>query len=291
MKRCPVCYRIYEDLTLNFCLEDGAQLLYETDSEKTLEEWQGRIEPPPTEVYPCKTEPAIKTITAPQWVTPQRPTASLREGQERSSRTWMFGVVGALALLIIAAALYAGLRLRSGAKETEVSASNANTNVNVMAALNVNGNAGTKATNINAGSSKAGDEGKKQAQPQSDNLPAPAVNSNGANTATGPKLGLEVLTDTEYTKNVLHLNEGLPILSVAPNSPAAEAGLHGMVKRKDGMYSLGDIILAVDGEKVYQADDIIRLVGKHQGGDTVQLEILSDNRRVIIPVHLRADRS
>lgn len=55
------------------------------------------------------------------------------------------------------------------------------------------------------------------------------------------------------------------IIRVAPNSPAARAGLR-----------MGDTIVGVADEEVESADDVIRLVGQHKPGE--KLEIIFDRR-------------
>ena len=42
-----------------------------------------------------------------------------------------------------------------------------------------------------------------------------------------------------------------------PGGAAANAGLRGLVRTEDGDVELGDIIVAVDGEKVANKDDLL----------------------------------
>ena len=106
-----------------------------------------------------------------------------------------------------------------------------------------------------------------------------------------PKLGIA-------TRNVKDLGEhlslpvatGVIIVQVARDSAAAAAGLHGLGETEDGGYVLGDIITAIDGNKVHDSDELVRLLDKHQVGDIVQVEILRDNKRATVPVKLLAER-
>ena len=46
----------------------------------------------------------------------------------------------------------------------------------------------------------------------------------------------------------------------------------------------GDVIVAVDGELVHTVDDLSRLLGRHEVGDEVRLELLreGESREVIV---------
>jgi S1-C subfamily serine protease len=44
----------------------------------------------------------------------------------------------------------------------------------------------------------------------------------------------------------------------------------------------------MDGDKIASTDDLYRLLDKHQVGDTVQLQILRNGRRMSVPVRLTA---
>jgi serine protease Do len=63
---------------------------------------------------------------------------------------------------------------------------------------------------------------------------------------------------------------GVLITSVSDNSPAAKAGL-----------KAGDVIIAIDGEKVSSPGDLVRGIGKKESGD-VSLTIVRDrNTRTV----------
>jgi S1-C subfamily serine protease len=104
-----------------------------------------------------------------------------------------------------------------------------------------------------------------------------------------PKLGIGT-RDVQPLKNQLDLPvaDGVIILQVAPGQAAANAGLRGVTQTENGDVAVGDIILGMDGEKIANTDDLYRLLDKHQVGDTVQLEILRNNRRTSVPVRLTA---
>jgi S1-C subfamily serine protease len=102
-----------------------------------------------------------------------------------------------------------------------------------------------------------------------------------------PKLGI-VPRDVESLGNQVQLpvSYGVLIRDVQPGSAAANAGLRGIVQTEDGDLELGDIIVAVDGEKVSNNDDLFKILDKHQLGDTVNVEVFRKGRRVSVPVRL-----
>lgn len=102
-----------------------------------------------------------------------------------------------------------------------------------------------------------------------------------------PKLGI-TQRNVELFKNQLDLpvSEGVVIWQVAPSGAAGRAGLRGLTQTENGDVEIGDIIVAIDGDKVDNSDDLFRLLDKHQVGDTVRVEIVRNGRRVAVPVRL-----
>ncbi len=82
--------------------------------------------------------------------------------------------------------------------------------------------------------------------------------------------------------------EGVVIMSVAPDSPAAAAGLRGTERDAEGSILPGDIIQAVDGVPVSSVDQLTAVMEKHQVGDTVSLSILRGRRSLTVPLTLQA---
>jgi len=76
------------------------------------------------------------------------------------------------------------------------------------------------------------------------------------------------------------------IVQVARGTGAANAGLRGLQQMENGDVELGDIILGIDGDKVGNSDDLFRVLDKHQIGQTVQVQILRDGKRMSVPVRL-----
>jgi S1-C subfamily serine protease len=102
-----------------------------------------------------------------------------------------------------------------------------------------------------------------------------------------PKLGI-VPRDVESLSNQVRLpvSSGVLIWNVQPGGPAANAGLRGMVQTEEGDLELGDIIVAVDGEKINNNDELYRALNKHQVGDSVNVEIFRNGTRMTVPVRL-----
>ena len=86
----------------------------------------------------------------------------------------------------------------------------------------------------------------------------------------------------------LPVEDGVMIWQIARGGAAASAGLRGITQTEDGEVALGDIIVSIDGEKVGNADDLYRLLEKHQVGQTVSVGIVRDGRRLTVPVRLNA---
>ena len=78
----------------------------------------------------------------------------------------------------------------------------------------------------------------------------------------------------------------LLIIQVARGSGAAAAGLRGMTQTEMGDFELGDIIVGIDSDKVTNSDDLFRVLDRHQIGETVQVHLWRDGRRMSAPVRL-----
>lgn len=99
-----------------------------------------------------------------------------------------------------------------------------------------------------------------------------------------PKLGatLPSVADLAARGYRLPVEQGLLIYQTQPNGSADRAGLRGISTNGN----IGDIILAVDGQKMSDLDDLYRLLDKKQIGDMVNLEVYRDGRTLNVPVKL-----
>ena len=108
-----------------------------------------------------------------------------------------------------------------------------------------------------------------------------------------PWLGISGLDITpEVAKTLkLHATEGILVVQVSPEGPAARAGIKGSVKRARVGNTLvsvgGDIIVAVDGRKVTSVDEMTALLdSERKAGDKVKMDLLRDGRSLTVSVRL-----
>ena len=103
-----------------------------------------------------------------------------------------------------------------------------------------------------------------------------------------PKLGIS-------TRNVealraqgtqLPVSDGVLVIEVAAGGAAANAGLRGLTQTEDGDVEIGDIIVGINGQKVVNSDDLYEILDKHEVGETVNVEVVRNGRRVTVPVRL-----
>jgi S1-C subfamily serine protease len=102
-----------------------------------------------------------------------------------------------------------------------------------------------------------------------------------------PKLGVSTRAVKDLRGQVrLPADDGVLIVYAAPGGAAAVAGLRSTMQTEDGDIVLGDIITAIDSEKVSSTDDLYRILDKHQVGDVVKVEVVRDNGRATVSVRL-----
>jgi S1-C subfamily serine protease len=96
-----------------------------------------------------------------------------------------------------------------------------------------------------------------------------------------PQLARKLGLDTDY---------GGLLSEVVPGSPADEAGLRGSddtLRFQAAAYETGgDVILAVDGHKIVQPNDLAQIVATYQPGDVVTVEVLRDGEHRQVEVTL-----
>jgi S1-C subfamily serine protease len=105
-----------------------------------------------------------------------------------------------------------------------------------------------------------------------------------------PKLGISPFNVSQLTGQGVRLpiETGVLIRSVSPGGAAANAGLRGLSQDASGEVLIGDIITAINGEKIDNQDDLYRQLDKYKIGDTVQIEVFRNNGRMTVPVRLTA---
>lgn len=101
-----------------------------------------------------------------------------------------------------------------------------------------------------------------------------------------PKLGVYPRAVSDLRGIRLPVDQGLLILQVEPKGSGAAAGLRGLSETEDGDLVIGDIITAIDGERVADQNDLYKILDKHQFGDVLQVEVVRDGHRQNLPVRL-----
>jgi S1-C subfamily serine protease len=103
-----------------------------------------------------------------------------------------------------------------------------------------------------------------------------------------PKLGANLISVSSLIEQGYRLpvQSGLIIRNVVPGTTASNAGLRGLSQDSTGNVGLGDVITALDGEKMNDLDDLYRYLDKKQIGDTVQATVVRDGKTITMPVKL-----
>jgi S1-C subfamily serine protease len=107
-----------------------------------------------------------------------------------------------------------------------------------------------------------------------------------------PALGVRTIPITaELAQEIgLPADYGLLIVQVTPGGSADQAGLHGGTERAYlGNIPImlgGDLIVAIDGEKVVDEQDLSQVMNNHRAGDTVKVTIYRDKKRMVVNVAL-----
>ena len=107
-----------------------------------------------------------------------------------------------------------------------------------------------------------------------------------------PWLGVSTLPLDKRIARAFNLpvEEGIIVGDVYRNSGAASAGLRPATVRESiygiSLQQLGDVILTVGGRKVASTDDLQNALQDKKPGETVDVELLRQGRRVTVPVRL-----
>jgi S1-C subfamily serine protease len=105
-------------------------------------------------------------------------------------------------------------------------------------------------------------------------------------------LGVETLPVNEYLAEALDLpvQEGLLVEMATKSGPAANAGIHGGDRiAQAGMrriYIGGDVIVAIDGQKIAGQFDVNVILNRKRPGDTVTVTVFRGGKKMDIPVKL-----
>jgi len=87
---------------------------------------------------------------------------------------------------------------------------------------------------------------------------------------------------------------GLLIVQVTPGGSAEQAGLHGGTERaylgNTPIMLGGDLIVAIDGEKIQDQQDLTQMMNNHRAGDTVKVTVYRGKRKMDVSVPLAEAR-
>jgi len=96
-----------------------------------------------------------------------------------------------------------------------------------------------------------------------------------------PELADEIGLPVEY---------GLLVIGVVPGSAADQAGLHaGNERAYLGNMAItlgGDLIVAIDGQKIEDQDDLTQMMDNHRAGDSVKVTIYRGKKKMDVTVEL-----
>ncbi|MCO6458684.1 MAG: trypsin-like peptidase domain-containing protein [Pirellulaceae bacterium] len=112
--------------------------------------------------------------------------------------------------------------------------------------------------------------------------------------------GRVIRADLGITR-VYQTDQGLVIATLSPGGPAERAGLQGFrVVRQTNRrgpfvqeeiyidHSQADLLVALDGQRIKSADDLLEVVEHKQPGETIKVTVVRDGRQVEVPVVLGA---
>lgn len=101
-----------------------------------------------------------------------------------------------------------------------------------------------------------------------------------------PRMGFDTLVDIQARQ--LGVERGVIVNTVDPGSPAARAGLRGIVTDgKQQLVSIGDVIIAVDGHPMDTYGELVAYLEQAPLKDTVEVEVVRGDKVVKVLIDLR----
>ena len=98
-----------------------------------------------------------------------------------------------------------------------------------------------------------------------------------------PTLGISA--DDDLGRRLIGDEEGVPVLGVTAGSPAQRAGLRAW-EMANGRVRAGDVIEAIDGQRVESFAELVNVLDSHEFGDRITLTVRRVEQRVEVPVTL-----
>ena len=102
-----------------------------------------------------------------------------------------------------------------------------------------------------------------------------------------PVLGIAVAPD-QWAQQIGI--EGVPILRVEPNSPAAEVGLEGAKRNAWGQITLGDVIVAIEDYPVANDDQLLSALENYKPGEKVNISVVREGKLLTRIIRLAAPK-
>lgn len=102
-----------------------------------------------------------------------------------------------------------------------------------------------------------------------------------------PVLGIAVAPDHWAQQSGI---EGVAILRVEPNSPAAAAGLEGAKRNNWGQITLGDVIVAIEDYPVANDDQLLSALEHYKPGDKVNVSVAREGKLLTRSLRLAAPK-
>jgi S1-C subfamily serine protease len=107
-----------------------------------------------------------------------------------------------------------------------------------------------------------------------------------------PALGVRTIPITPELAQQMELASdfGLLVIQVAPGGAADRAGLRGGTERaylgNSAIMLGGDLIIAVDGEKIEDQQDLAQIMNNHRAGDSVRMTVYRGKKKMEVTVTL-----
>jgi S1-C subfamily serine protease len=99
------------------------------------------------------------------------------------------------------------------------------------------------------------------------------------------RVGIGIGIDPSQSLERQYGIEGVLVIDVAEDGPAAKAGLKGAVRTRRGI-SFSDVIVAIDGVSIKNYDDFYNVLDRHDPGQTVKITVQRHDQRLDFKVEL-----
>ncbi len=102
-----------------------------------------------------------------------------------------------------------------------------------------------------------------------------------------PILGITRIPQPDYYRQLWGI-DGVIVLDTLEGSGPAQQGMRGLTRVDRGQIRLGDVIVEVEGEPIYDEDDLAEIIEQRRPGDVVTVRTLRDNRLLEYEIELQA---